>query len=64
MASPEIPGPFYLLVVRQLASPLASYLLTPACVGTPAASAGSESPICKRAGGSTACSMDVLFVSS
>ena len=29
------------LVVRGLASPLASYLLTPACVGTPAGNAGS-----------------------
>ena len=27
---------------------------------TPAASAGSESPICKRAGGSSTCSVDVL----
>ena len=29
-------------------------------MGTPAASAGSESPICERAGGSTTCSVDVL----
>ena len=52
------------LVVRGLASPLASYLLTPACVGTPAASAGSGNPICKRAGGSTACSVVALNVNS
>ena len=44
------------LVVRGLASPLASYLLTPACVGTPAGNAGSGNPICKRVGGSTTCS--------
>ena len=29
-------------------------------MGTPAASAWSESPICKRAGGSSTCSVDVL----
>ena len=48
------------LVVRGLASLLASYLMTPACVqGTPAGSAGSGNPICKRAGGSTTCSVVV-----
>ena len=50
------------LVVRGLASPLASYLLTPACVGTPTGSAGD--PICKRAGGSTTCSVVALNVNS
>ena len=35
------------------------HVLIPARVGTPAASAGSESPICKRAGGSSTCSVDV-----
>ena len=44
------------LVVRGLASPLASYLLNPVCVGTPAGNAGSSNPICKRVGGSTTCS--------
>ena len=38
--------------------------IIPAFVGTPAASAGSESPIYMRAGGFTTCSVDVLFVSS
>ena len=36
------------------------HVLIPARVSTPAASAGSESPICKRAGGSSTCSVDVL----
>ena len=48
------------LVVRGLASPLASYLLTTACVGTPAGNAGSGNPICKR----TTCSVDALNVNS
>ena len=39
-----------------LASSLASYLLTPACVGTPVGNAGSGNPICKRAGCSSTCS--------
>ena len=52
------------LVVRGLASPLASYLLTPACVGTPAGNAGSGNPIGKRAGGSTTCSVVALNVNS
>ena len=52
------------LVVQGLASPLASYLLTPACVGTPACNAGSGNPICKRAGGSTNCSVEALNVTS
>ena len=34
----------------------------PACVGTPAASAGSESPVYMRAGGFTTCSVDVLYL--
>ena len=48
------------LVVRGLASPLASYLLTPACVDTPAGNAGSGNPICKR----TTCSVDALNLNS
>ena len=52
------------LVVRGLASPLASYLLTPACVGTPAGNAGSGNPICKRTGGSTNCSVEAFNVNS
>ena len=36
------------------------HVLIPARVGTPAASAGSESPICKRADGSSTCGVDVL----
>ena len=40
-----------------LAFPLASYLLTPACVGTPAGSAGSGNPIRKRDSGSNTCSV-------
>ena len=40
-------------------------VLTPACVGTPAGSAGSGNPICKRDGGSSTCSVrEVLHVSS
>ena len=52
------------LVVRGLASPLASYLLTPACVGTPAGNAGSGNRICKRDGGSTTCSVEAITVIS
>ena len=52
------------LVVRGLASPLASYLLTPACVGTPAGKAGSGNPIYKRDGDSTTCSVEALIVIS
>ena len=52
------------LAVQGLASPLASYLLTLACVGTPAGNAGSGNPICKRAGGSTTCSVEALNVNS
>ena len=48
------------LVARRLASPLVSYLLTPACVGTPAGNAGSGNPICKR----TTCSVEALNVNS
>ena len=33
-------------------------------MGSPAGSAGSGNPIRKRAGGSTTCSVEVLFVSS
>ena len=40
----------------------AQYLLTPACVCTPAGNAGSGNPILKRASGSPTCSVDVLFV--
>ena len=52
------------LVMRGLAFALASYLLTPACVGTPAGNAGSGNPIYKRAGGSTTCSVEALNVNS
>ena len=52
------------LVVRGLASPLALYILTRACVGTPAGNAGSGNPISKRDGGSTTCSVEALNVNS
>ena len=36
-------------------------VLTPACVGTPAGSAGFGNPFCKRDGGSTTCSVREAF---
>ena len=40
----------------------AQYLLTPACVCTPAGSVGSGNPIFKRGGGSPTCSVDEAVV--